>query len=708
MHEEGLNAIFSPSSVAVVGASRTPGKIGYETLHNLVEMGYQGRLYPVNPKADEVQGLKAYPTVLDLPEIPDLGVITVPAAVALDAVEDCGKMGVKGIVVITAGFREVGGAGEGRERDLLALCERYGMTMIGPNCMGVINTHPGVRLDATFATTPPLPGHISLVTQSGALGVNMLERAKSLSVGFAKFCSLGNKAQVSLNDLLRLWGDDPETRIIMAYIENFGNPQNFVRIAREVTKRKPVIAVKAGRSEAGGRAAASHTGSLGGSDLVAEAIFSQTGVVRASSIEELFDYAAAFSMQPLPKGNRVAVVTDAGGPGVMAVDEVVSQGLAAAEFSAKTIAYLRSWAPPEAALRNPVDLTPEASLEDYGRAVDAVLEDPEVDACLAIYVPPVRGDETLWAKMAVERIRKHSKTVLCNFLARTEDSPGFVTLVTSGLPAYLYPESAARSLAAMYRYSQYLEREEGEPRTFSVARAKAGAIVDSVVGRGEDRLSEMEAVEFLEAYGLTMARARFCRTTDEAAAAAKDLGYPVVLKAVGPGLLHKTEMGAVVLDIRDERSLRLESMRLLHRMESQGIAYDGLVVQEFVTRGKEVILGMTRDPVYGPYVVFGLGGIYVEYLKDVAFGLPPLTDEDAYRMIHHIRTYPLLAGVRGESPRDIDALAEAILRFSQLVLDFSAVQEIDLNPVVSLGVGQGYRVVDARIMLRGSDAGPRS
>ena len=524
MHEEGLRAIFSPSTVAVVGASRTPGKIGYEILHNLVEMGYKGRLYPVNPKADEVQGLKAYPSVLDVPEALDLAVITVPAAFALDAVEECGKKGVKGLVVITAGFREVGGAGEDRERDLLDLCDRYGMTMIGPNCMGVINTHPDTRLDATFATTPPLPGHISLVTQSGALGVNMLERAKSLSVGFAKFCSLGNKAQVSLNDLLRMWGDDPETDIIMAYIENFGNPQNFVRIAREVTKRKPIIAVKAGRSEAGGRAAASHTGSLGGSDLVAEAIFSQTGVVRASSIEELFDYAAAFSMQPLPKGNRIAVVTDAGGPGVMAVDEVVSQGLEAAEFSPETLEYLRSWAPAEAALRNPVDLTPEASLEDYGRALDAVLEDPKVDACLAIYVPPVRGDETLWAKMAVERIRKHRRTVLCNFLARTEDSPGFVTLVTSGLPAYLYPESAARSLAAMYRYAQYLERDEGEPHTFDVARAKAGAILDTVASLGRERLSEMEASEFLQAYGLTTARARFCRTIDEAAAAGKDLG----------------------------------------------------------------------------------------------------------------------------------------------------------------------------------------
>src|SRR5256886_5458532 len=472
--------------------------------------------------------------------------------------------------------------------------------MIGPNCMGVINTHPDIRMDATFAPTPPLPGGISLATQSGALGIAILEHAKTLGVGFAKFCSLGNKAQVSLNDLLEMWHEDPDTKLILAYIENFGNPQNFVRIARETTKDKPVIAVKSGRSEAGSRAAVSHTGSLGGSDLAAEAVFSQTGVLRANSIEGLFDLAMAFALQPIPQGDRVAVVSDAGGPAIMCVDELVAQGLRLAELEPATQAYMKSWAPPEASLHNPIDLTPQGSLEDYRRAMDAVLADGGVDAAIAIYVPPVRVDEVEVARAIWQTAQKYKKPVLCNSLGRAEDSAGFVELVTHRVPSYSYPESAARALAAMHRYARYREREEGELRTFSVDR---------------------------------------------------------------------------------------------------GVALDGFLVQEFVTGGMEVILGMTRDKVYGPCLVFGLGGIYVEYLKDVAFGLPPLTDRDAMRMIESIRTYPLLKGVRGESARDVKALQDAVLRFAQLVSDSDQVQEVDLNPVMVLPEGKGYRAVDARIVL---------
>ena len=706
MPGDGLDAIFSPASVAVVGASRHEGKIGYELVKNLTSNGYKGAIYPVNPKADEILGLKAYPSVGDIPGAVDLAVIVVPAAFAVAAAEECGKKGVKGLVVITAGFREVGGAGADRERELVALCDRYGMRMIGPNCMGVINTHPDVSMDATFAPTPPLRGHVSLVTQSGALGVAILEHAKSIGIGFAKFCSLGNKAQVSLNDLLQAWGDDPETEIIVAYIENLGNPKNFVRIAHAVTKKKPVIALKAGRSEAGGRATASHTGSLGGSDLATEAVFNQTGVLRAYSIEELFDYAAAFSHRILPEGDRVAVVSDAGGPAIMAVDELVARGLSLAEFTPETAASLKSWAPPDASLRNPVDLTPEGSLEDYGRALDVALADANVDAAIAIYVPPVRLDEVAWARVVWTTARRYRKPVLCNFLGRTEDSPGFMELVEHGLPSYLYPESAARSLSALYRYAQYLKRDDGRFVTFDVSRAQAGTILDEALGEGRTRLSELEAIEFLEAYGIRTARAALVKTVDEAARVARALGYPVVLKAVGREIVHKTELKAVALDIRDERALRLEAMRLLHRMETQKVAVDGILVQEHVSRGKEVILGMTRDRVYGPFLVFGLGGVYVEYLKDVSFGLPPLTDMDADRMVRGIKTYPLLAGVRGEAPRDLPALREALLRFAQLVLDFDAIQEIDLNPVMALEEGKGYRAVDARVLLRSPTPAP--
>ncbi len=703
MPATGLDAIFSPSSIAVVGASRHRGKIGYEILHNLIVNEFQGTLYPVNPKATSVHGIRAYRSVLEIPEPVDLAVIAVPADVALEAVSECGKKNVKGLVVITAGFREVGGAGVEREERLLALCKKYRMTMIGPNCMGVINNHPDIQMDATFAPTPPLRGGISLVTQSGALGIAILDHAKSLGVGFAKFCSLGNKAQVSLNDLLQMWQGDPDTRIVLAYIENFGNPKNFVRIARATTKEKPVIAVKSGRSEAGSRAAVSHTGSLAGSDLAAEAVFAQTGVLRANSIEELFDLAMAFSLQPLPRGNRVAVVSDAGGPAIMCVDELVAQGLQLADLQTSTEEFMRTWAPPEASLRNPIDLTPQGSLDDYRRAIDAVLSDKGVDAAIAIYVPPVRVDEVDVARAIWETARKHRKPVLCNFLGRPENSPGFAELVTHGVPSYVFPESAARALAAMYRYAGYRDRPEGEFRTFSVDRTRAEVVLNRARGEARRQLRWDEAVALLEAYGIHTAKSRVGGLED-LATAAKGVGYPVVLKAVGPELVHKTDLQAVLLDIRGERDLLDGATQIARRLRERGIAFEEFLVQEFVKGGTEVILGMTRDKVYGPFLVFGLGGVYVEYIKDVAFGLPPLTDRDAMRMIESIRTYPILRGVRGESPRDVAALREAILRLGQLVSDFEVIQEMDLNPVIVLEEGAGYRAVDARIVLTPSAA----
>jgi acetyltransferase len=537
------------------------------------------------------------------------------------------------------------------------------------------------------------------VTQSGALGIAILEHAKSLGIGFAKFCSLGNKAQVSLNDLLEIWRTDSDTKIVLAYIENFGNPGNFVRIARATTKEKPVIAVKSGRSEAGSRAAMSHTGSLGGSDLAAEAVFAQTGVLRAASIEELFDLAMAFSLQPLPRGNRVAVVSDAGGPAVMCVDELVAQGLRLAEFTSATESFMRTWAPPEASLRNPVDLTPQASLEDYRRALDAVLADDGVDAAIAIYVPPVRIDEVEVARAVWTTAKAHGKPVLGNFLGRSEESPAFMELVGHGVPSYLFPESAARSLAAMYRYAQYRMRDEGEVRTFPVDKAAAEAILKRARDGGRILLREEEASALLEAYGIRTAKARVVRRVEDLAPAAAQIGYPVVLKAVGPELVHKTELQAVRVDLRSERELTDAATQMERHLRERRIAIEGFVLQEFVQGGMEVVLGMSRDKVYGPFLVFGLGGVYVEYLKDVAFGLPPLTDRDAMRMIESIRTYPMLRGVRGQPPRDVAALQEAILRLAALVADFDVIQEMDLNPVVALEEGRGYRAVDARILL---------
>jgi len=694
-----LDPIFNPRSIAIIGASRHRGKVGYMIMRNLITNEYQGKLFPVNPNADSVWGIKAYPSVLDVPDTVDLAIITIPADLVLPVVEQCARKGVKGLVVITAGFREIGPVGEDRERRLKEVARKHGIALVGPNCMGVINTHPEVQMDATFAPTPPLRGHLSFLSQSGALGVAILDHAKSLQLGFAKFVSLGNKADVSGNDCLLSWEHDPETRVILMYLENFGNPKNFARIARRLTKKKPVIAVKAGRTEAGGRATVSHTGALGGSDIAADAIFAQTGVMRANSIEELFDYAMAFARQPLPRGKRVAIITDAGGPAIMCTDFLIQQGMEMATLSESTVDSMREWAPPEASLRNPVDLIASAGPEEYRQAVKAVLKDPSVDALIVIYVPPIVTEEVAIARAIIEGARGSDKPVLCNFLGRSEDSPGFVELVQHTIPSYLFPESAALTVAMMYRYREYLERDEGEFPKFDVDREAAKRILARAKAKGWSRLPELEAMDLLRAYGLQIATTKFCRDAQEAEAAAGEIGYPVALKAIGAKLVHKTEYGAVALDIRGSEELRDACGRMEKRLHKAQIPFDGFLVQEFVRGGKETILGMNRDKVFGPLIAFGLGGIYVEWLKDVAFGLAPMTDMDARRMIRSIRTYPLLEGVRGEKPSDVDALQEALLRLSALVTDADEINEVDLNPVAALENGKGYRVIDARIVL---------
>ena len=694
-----LEPIFNPRSIAVIGASRHRGKVGYAIMRNLIMNEYQGKLFPVNPKADSVWGIKAYPSVLDIPDSVDLAIIMIPADLVEGVVEECGKKGVRGLVVITAGFREIGPVGEAREKTLKDLAKKYGMVLVGPNCMGVINTHPEVRMDATFAPTPPLQGHLSFLSQSGALGVAILDHAKNLQLGFAKFVSLGNKTDVSGNDCLVSWEDDPETHVILMYLENFGNPKNFVRIARALTKKKPVIAVKAGRTEAGGRATVSHTGSLGGSDIAADAAFTQTGVMRANSIEELFDYAMAFARQPLPKGKRVAIITDAGGPAIMCTDFLIQQDMEMATLSEATVESMRAWAPPEASLRNPVDLIASAGAEEYRKAVEAVMKDPNVDALIAIYVPPIVTEEVAVAQAIIEGAKAAKKPVLCNFLGRSEASPGFVELVRNSIPSYLFPESAARTIAMMYRHREYLEREEGDYPRFEVDREVARRILDRAKREGRTRLGETEAMELLRAYGFKIAKGRFCKDTEEAEDAAAKIGYPVAVKAVGPKIVHKTEFGAVALEIRSSEELRAACGRMERRLRKAKVEVDGFLVQEFVRAGKETIIGMNRDKVFGPLLAFGLGGIYVEWLKDVAFGLAPITDMDAVRMIRSIRTYPLLEGVRGEKACDVHALADALLRLSVLVEDFDEITEIDLNPVAALEKGKGYKVIDARIVL---------
>ncbi|MFQ5920238.1 MAG: acetate--CoA ligase family protein, partial [Thermoplasmata archaeon] len=574
-----------------------------------------------------------------------------------------------------------------------------GMVMVGPNCMGVINTHSNVRMDATFSPILPLRGNIAFMTQSGALGVAILQQARNRGVGLSKFVSLGNATDVSLNEFIEYLEGDAQTDLILLYIESFGQPREFVPIARRVTKAKPILALKSGRTEAGRRAAASHTGALAGPDIGTQALFEQTGVLRAETIEELFDLGAAFSLQPLPQGRRVAVVTNGGGPGIMAMDALVRVGMEPAGLSKKTTAYLRARIPEEASPVNPVDLIADADAERYALAVEAVLKDKNVDALLAISVPPVVEDEVAVARSIWRTARKQAKPVVSTFLGRGEQSPGVTELVDNGIPTYLFPEGAARALAAMRRYQEYLEREEGEYRQFRVRGKRSREIVGTAVQEGRTRLHEMEALELLRCYGFRIVRSRLVGDLSEALAAAEEIGYPVAFKAVHPEMLHKTDYGAVVLDIRTGEELAEHHRTLARRLESEGFEIEEWVVQEYARGGKETIMGMNLDEKFGPMLVFGLGGIYVEVLNDVVFRLTPMTDADALRMVQGIRSYPILEGVRGERPSDVAGLAESLQRLSQLVQDFPEIEAVDINPYLVFEEGKGCKVVDARILL---------
>ncbi|MFQ6128259.1 MAG: acetate--CoA ligase family protein [Thermoplasmata archaeon] len=695
-----LDPVFNPRSIAVVGASRNPAKVGAQILHKLITYGFQGTIYPVNKRARDVHSIRAYSSVLDIPDDVDLAVIVVPSEYVIDVMEECAEKGIRGAVVITAGFKEIGGKGIELEQELLRLIRKHRIATIGPNCMGIINTSPGIKMDATFAPTYALHGKTAFMSQSGALGLAVLDHAKKISIGFSKFVSLGNKADVSGNDLLEYWGKDPETDVILMYIESFGNPRNFVRIAREITPKKPVIALKSGRTEAGKRAAVSHTGSLAGLDEATDALFEQCGVIRVGSIEELFDLATAFSMQPPPQGRNVGIVTNAGGPAIMATDALVSVGLDVPRLREKTQEKLRAALIDEAITANPVDMTAHGDPKGYEVAIRAVLNDSRIDSCLVIFVPPAMVDELEVANTILKVARRHKKkTILSCFLGSTEESPGFAKLTTSGVPAYLFPESAAKALTSMYAYGKFLQREKGTVKEFKVNRKKVAKIFDACREDNRYRLNEVEVLEVLETYGFSLAKYGVAKDLNEAKKIADEIGYPVVLKAMSPQIVHKSDFGGIALDVEDEGELKRKLRTITRRIRRSEFSISGYLIQEYVTGGKEVIIGMKNDPKFGPLVMFGLGGIYVEILKDVAFRLTPLTDADADRMIKSIKGYPLLTGVRGEKPSDMKVIIDHLQRVSQVVNDFYRIEELDINPMIVFGKGKGAKIVDARMVI---------
>ena len=681
-----LGSILRPRSIAVIGASRHPNTIGYQIVDNLMRYGFQGPLYPVNPKAPVIHSMRAYPSVTEIPDPVDLAVIVVQKDLVLAAAEECGRKGVKGLVVITAGFAEVGGEGAERERRLVEIVRRYGMRMVGPNCMGVLNSAAEFSMNATFAPTMPPYGPVGFISQSGAMGLSILDYAEELGIGIHQFVSVGNKADVSGNDLLLYWAEDAGIRVILMYLESFGNARRFYQIARQLTRKKPIFVVKAGRTAAGARAASSHTAALAGTDFAADALMEQCGVLRAQTVEELFDYAMAFPRLPLPRGDRVAIISNAGGPAIILADACESAGLKVAELAPETQAAIRARVPEEAAVRNPVDLIASATAETFGSVLSLVLQDPNIDAVIvSVAPPPLKGKEGDVAEAIVEATAaRRDIPVMAVLLGRQGVSAGMRNLLRAGMPGYIFPESAARALAAMNRYRRWLERPEGTVQTFPADAARVNAILAAARADGREKLSEPEALEVLEAYGIPTVPWRQVHSEDEAAAAAGALGHPVVLKVISRAIVHKSDVGGVVVGLAAECEVRDGYRRMLQRVkERAGVTPEAVLVQQMIPGGRETIVGCARDPRAGPLIMFGLGGVAVEVLKDVVFRVHPLTDQDAREMVRAIRGFPLLEGVRGEPAVDVVALEEIVQRVSQLVGEHEAILDMDINPLVA-------------------------
>jgi acetate---CoA ligase (ADP-forming) len=699
-----LDPILRPGSIAVVGASRQPGTIGHQVVSNLVRHGYTGVVYPVNPRASSIHSIPAYASVGDIPGAVDLAVVVVPKEYVLEVVDQCGAKGVKGLVVISAGFREVGGAGAERERELVDRVRRHGMRLVGPNCMGVMSTAPELSMNATFAPSMPPAGPVSLMSQSGAMGVTILDYAAEYGIGINDFVSVGNKPDVSGNDLVQYWAADERTRVILMYLENFGNPRTFTRLARKITKRKPIIVVKAGRTGAGARAASSHTGALAGLDVATDALLAQCGVIRVDTVEELFDMAMAFGTLVPPAGNRVAIVTNAGGPGIITADACEGRGLEVVPLSEATQASLREVLAAEASVRNPVDMIASATPESYRLVLDRVLSDENVDAAIAAFVPPLGIKQEEVAQAIVEAKRNHQKPVLAVLMGREGLPAGRAQLKEAGVPGYIFPESAAKALAAMYRYRQWLNRPEGSFRQFDADRDAVQGVVADARARGVDHLAGTEALAVFRAYGIPVLESRIATSAKEAATAAEELGLPVVMKVESPDVVHKTDVGGVVLNVGSAAEVETEFEAMVARVRSRlpEARIDGILIQPFIAGGRETIIGGTTDPTFGPLLMFGLGGIYVEVLQDVIFRVHPLSDVDAREMVRAIKGYKILEGFRGEPAADQEALVEVIQRVSQLMGENPEIEELDINPFLVRETGGVALDARVRVALRSS------
>jgi len=705
----GIESIISPQSIAVVGATNRPGSVGLAVFRNILNAGFQGVLYPVNPKAKSVQSVKAYPKLMDVPDEVDLAVIIVPSKIVCSIMEEAGQKQVKGAIVITAGFKEMGPDGIKLENRLKEVAAKYGIRMVGPNCLGVINNNENVRMNASFATKLPKVGNIAFISQSGALCTAVLDYAEGRDVGFSKFISFGNKADVNEIDLLRYLKDDPDTDVILMYLEDITHGRAFLETAREITwqARKPMLAVKSGRSAEGARAAASHTGSLVGSDSAYDAIFHQSGILRVEGVDELFNHAIAFSKQPIPKGNRIAIITNAGGPGIMATDAAIRHKLKIATFSEETKEKLKQELPATASIQNPVDVIGDATHERYEAAIGHILMDENVDAAIVILSPQAMTDILETAEMVPRVAKDIDKPVLCSFMGIVDVSQGVQYLEKHGFPNFAFPEDAVRTMASMAFYGELLGLDRRQIRRMAADRDTAGVIIKKkLADKDKYYMSEREANEILQCYGFPVLKSILLKEVSDVDKVAEDIIFPAAMKVCSPDIVHKFDAGGVRLKIKttEEAKKAFEEIIGNAKRFNSSAKIDGVIIERMAKRGVEVILGAVREPRFGPICMFGLGGTFVEAMKDVTFRLAPMWEISAEIMIRTIKAYSILKGVRGSWPCDIDAIKDCILRLSQMVTDNPDIAELDINPLIVYPKGEGCVVADSRILLKKPDS----
>lgn len=703
-----LRPLLAPHSVAVIGASRQPGTIGQLLLQCLLQGGFSGVVYPVNPNANAVMSVKAYPSVLDIPGDVELAVIAVPAQYVNKVADECGRKGVRALIVISDGFKERGPEGAARERELREIALGHGMRLVGPNCMGIINTDPAVRMNATFSRVFPPAGNLAFLSQSGALGLTILEHANDLNLGISSFVSAGNRADVSSNDMLEYWEQDTATGVILLYLESFGNPRKFVRIARRVSGTKPIVAIKGGSTAAGLRAASSHTGALAASAIVSEGLFSQIGVIHVNTMDELFEAATLLANQPVPKGNRVAIVTNGGGPGILAADACEGRGLLLPAFSSDTAVKLKAAIARETTLNNPLDLTAGAGASEFENVLRILAEDEDNDSVIAIFVPPIVIDieemENAIREVA-PLFQRLGKPLLTCFMGQRG---AHRQLGSRGryVPSYVFPEEAVSALARAVEYGMWRSKPKGKvSRIPGIRRQEAQRIILKALSSSAQRplwLSPAEISRLLDCYGIRAVTTLVARSPAEAARLAPKVGFPVAVKLASATITHKTDVGGVVLDVNSAAEARQAFADIKARLKEIGrdSEMEGVTIQPMVKGGFETIVGMTHDPSFGPVMMLGMGGTYAELFEDVAFRLHPLTDIDARELIKSIRMARLFDGYRGSPPYDTPALADLLLRVSAIIDDLPQIAELDLNPVKLMPRGEGYRVIDARIMVR--------